>query len=471
MVSKTRMQSLILEVLNAQPSLRDSKSYLNSFAPRKSNQNGNGNGRVAHSNPINPTFTSPQHWNHQRPNHPPPAPIPLAPHHHDPTPSLHPTSSSTPPSTTSTLTETTLPNISLSDTIESSVASPIQQHTAIVKIQGPFTNRQLASIADGMVYLKKLGLVSVIVMDSEDWIDNSPSFASEDGRWLQSGTGRNSQDDFDREDIKPWLSRNENLDLNQENKNGTNVDIKGKGKMRGSEFKGEEKFDSKKLRTLATLRKRMLNDTYRLTELLIEKGANALPFQRPIMKVDPVEARKAHLESLSYSQSKSHPESFQDQSSSSSSTNTKSSTYNPNCFSSSSTNKKRKSKFSLDNPSSSFDSRSPLISDDSLKSLRSSLALDQIPILAPFALYSDPDQNGAERSIPVKADDLMVGLARDMANYGRKMEEKLRERERLNELMKENNGVEDEEDVGSGSEFGGIDDNEVDMTPLRLMVM
>ena len=51
---------------------------------------------------------------------------------------------------------------------------PIHRHTALVKIQGPFTDRQLESIAEGMVYLKKLGLVSIIVMDSEEWAEPVP---------------------------------------------------------------------------------------------------------------------------------------------------------------------------------------------------------------------------------------------------------------------------------------------------------
>lgn len=46
---------------------------------------------------------------------------------------------------------------------------PVHRHTALVKIQGPFTDRQLESIAEGMVYLKKLGLVSIIVLDHEEW--------------------------------------------------------------------------------------------------------------------------------------------------------------------------------------------------------------------------------------------------------------------------------------------------------------
>jgi amino-acid N-acetyltransferase len=51
-----------------------------------------------------------------------------------------------------------------------SIIDPVHHHAALVKIQGPFTDRQLASIAEGMVYLRKLGLISIIVLDSEEWI-------------------------------------------------------------------------------------------------------------------------------------------------------------------------------------------------------------------------------------------------------------------------------------------------------------
>ncbi|KAK4695487.1 amino-acid N-acetyltransferase, partial [Phenoliferia sp. Uapishka_3] len=51
-------------------------------------------------------------------------------------------------------------------------------HTALVKIQGPFTDRQLESIAEGMVYLKKLGLVSIIVMDNEHWMEEEQKIMS-----------------------------------------------------------------------------------------------------------------------------------------------------------------------------------------------------------------------------------------------------------------------------------------------------
>jgi amino-acid N-acetyltransferase len=44
--------------------------------------------------------------------------------------------------------------------------NPVYRRTALVKLQGPFTNKQLDSIARGMVYLEKLGLVSVIVVEN-----------------------------------------------------------------------------------------------------------------------------------------------------------------------------------------------------------------------------------------------------------------------------------------------------------------
>ena len=39
-----------------------------------------------------------------------------------------------------------------------------------MKLQGPFTDRQLDSITRGLIYLKKLGLVSVIVVENEDLV-------------------------------------------------------------------------------------------------------------------------------------------------------------------------------------------------------------------------------------------------------------------------------------------------------------
>ncbi|KAK7059119.1 Amino-acid acetyltransferase, mitochondrial [Paramarasmius palmivorus] len=124
----------ILSILRANPSLRDSRSYLASFGPR----------------PKHP-ITEPQQQ--KLPITPIPESIPAT--HHQP-----PTTTSTPQTTTAT-------QLTPSPLI-ASILNPITHRTALVKIQGPFTDVQLESIARGMVYLEKLGLVSVIVIDNAE---------------------------------------------------------------------------------------------------------------------------------------------------------------------------------------------------------------------------------------------------------------------------------------------------------------
>jgi amino-acid N-acetyltransferase len=51
--------------------------------------------------------------------------------------------------------------------IIASILDPVHQRTALVKLQGPFTDPQLDSITRGLIYLKKLGLISVIVIENE----------------------------------------------------------------------------------------------------------------------------------------------------------------------------------------------------------------------------------------------------------------------------------------------------------------
>ncbi|RXK42068.1 amino-acid acetyltransferase, mitochondrial [Tremella mesenterica] len=106
----------ILSILQASPSVRDSRSYLSSFAP-----------------------------------------------------------SSSPPLSTekTTLTPSIKPH-----PILSSILNPTPRRPALVKIQGPFTDPQLASIAKGMARLQKLGLVSVIVIDRDDLPPFEPTDSS-----------------------------------------------------------------------------------------------------------------------------------------------------------------------------------------------------------------------------------------------------------------------------------------------------
>lgn len=114
-------QDFILSILRANPSLRDTKSYLESFG-----------------------FPQPHH----------PSLLHLPP----PAPRLHsPTSDQEPSFHPDTKTSRVI----------SSILNPVYCRTALVKLQGPFSDTQLDSISRGMVYLEKLGLVSVIVIEHD----------------------------------------------------------------------------------------------------------------------------------------------------------------------------------------------------------------------------------------------------------------------------------------------------------------
>jgi len=72
------------------------------------------------------------------------------------------------------MTSTATPLPALASPLIASILNPVQRHTALVKLQGPFTDRQLESVARGMVYLEKLGLTSVIVVELDDWVRGEP---------------------------------------------------------------------------------------------------------------------------------------------------------------------------------------------------------------------------------------------------------------------------------------------------------
>jgi len=121
-------------VLHTNPSSRDTKSYLASFSPRPSPR------------PIARLPDPLSQW-----TNPLPPPQDEASTQQTPDPALEPV----PPAVTSIL-------------------EPVYKHTALVKMQGPFTDRQLESVARGMVYLERLGLVSIIVVERDDWDPGSP---------------------------------------------------------------------------------------------------------------------------------------------------------------------------------------------------------------------------------------------------------------------------------------------------------
>lgn len=116
-------QDFILSILRANPSARDAKSYLASFGSPK------------------------------------PRPTPAA--------SLVAKDDVPPPQITIAV-DSLAATVPLPTPVVASILDPVHRRTALVKIGGPFTDRQLESIARGMVYLEKLGLLSIIVVESTD---------------------------------------------------------------------------------------------------------------------------------------------------------------------------------------------------------------------------------------------------------------------------------------------------------------
>lgn len=68
----------------------------------------------------------------------------------------------------STSTSTSKSSRQLNNPLVADLLSHTTRRPALVKIQGPFSDVQLDSVAKGMAYLQKLGLVSVIVLDRDD---------------------------------------------------------------------------------------------------------------------------------------------------------------------------------------------------------------------------------------------------------------------------------------------------------------
>jgi len=128
-------QEFILSVLRANPSLRDAKAYIASFSVKPK--------------PV--------------PQKQQPTQRPLTPEK-----SVIDTPQTAATTTTKQQTEFTLQ--AQTSPIIASILDPVCQRTALVKLQGPFTDRQLDSITRGLIYLKKLGLISVIVVENEDLV-------------------------------------------------------------------------------------------------------------------------------------------------------------------------------------------------------------------------------------------------------------------------------------------------------------
>lgn len=78
-------------------------------------------------------------------------------------------------------------------TEDQEVASLGETHAALVKLQGPFSERQLFSIAEGLAYLKQLGLACVVVLDHDGWLPHARY--GPDGKLVKNETP----------ELAPWL--------------------------------------------------------------------------------------------------------------------------------------------------------------------------------------------------------------------------------------------------------------------------
>ncbi|KXN83877.1 Amino-acid acetyltransferase, mitochondrial [Leucoagaricus sp. SymC.cos] len=129
----------ILSILRANPSSRDTRSYVQSF----------GGLRLQQKHKVSPS------------------PVPL-------TPASATEEIVIPPPPTERIESTAKSIPKLADEhpkprpIIASILNPVIRRTALVKVQGPFTDVQLDSISRGLVYLEKLGLVSVIVVENDE---------------------------------------------------------------------------------------------------------------------------------------------------------------------------------------------------------------------------------------------------------------------------------------------------------------
>ncbi|CAD6944534.1 unnamed protein product [Tilletia controversa] len=397
--SRSRIQGLILEVLNAHPSARDSKAYLQSFGISMP--------------PLPPANNSQQQQQSAQTNQPP-SPIPIG--------------SSTSP------------------------AFHFTQHTALVKVQGPFSDRQLGSIADGLVYLKRLGLMSILVLDSERW----PSAAAR--------TNQQGQLLVPRAFLNPDTAAAASGDPRSAHAATMAAAAAAAAVSAGS---------SAAARTPAALvgkaqeglRKRMIHQVLRLSHLLEARGAPTMPLTQPVFRIDPDAVAQLHSRIPA-------PAPARHGNGNGSSSHASSSASAANGFTTASANRSRSPFMATSrNPDelsiyqSPLHNRVPLVSADGLDAIRAALLSDQLPILAPLAFYEDPHDQGVERALAVGADDALVALAREMSDAAIQAAERRKSLSR--QALRQG-----EQDAAEAIISGAMtEQDDLDLMPLRLMVI
>ena len=461
-----RMQNLIMEILQAQPSLRDSKTYLNSFAPRKAPprkpalppQPGSSDPSTSNSNSSIASSLSQSHTS-DHPEFPIPPNIARPGSLHNPSTTTwdpqHSISLENDPHATGSAAaaqpklpkaildilheqkqRTTVDNATQGSTTSaphlitpqesSTVAIPqvtpvsdalADSHTALVKVQGPFTDRQLDSIAEGLVYLKRLGLVSVVVVDQDDWPEISADI-DRNGH-LVVGT-----DELEEQRMGDWLAAHPAPSL------------------KGKEKEANQGCRSSMLgRKQERLRKRIMAETLRLADSLNRKGAMARPFPQAVVRVDAHTAAQVEAEVRQFQQTQASGEVAPGEA-----VVAGSSAISPTVHYGSGGEERL---------------RPPLVSDDSLGSIRSALASNQIPVLAPYALFEN-EKDGTLETLCVRADDVMVALARDMVVAANRAH---------HEAETTDAAAASSTASSSSDPLSELIGGEVDMMPLRLMVI
>lgn len=278
-------------------------------------------------------------------------------------------------------------------------------HTALVKVQGPFTDRQLDSIAEGLIYLKRLGLVSVVVVDHDEWPDICTDIGP-DGQLIVGN------EELEEQQMGDWMAAHPSPSSSSSSSAVNRSSTVGRKQER--------------------LRKRIMAENLRLADSLNRKGAMARPFPQAVVKVDAHHAAEVEAEARLFQHSQTSTAGQGD---------------------AVVTGPQQTSPTVHYGSAGEQHLRPPLVSDDNLASIRSALAANEIPVLAPYALFENETDQTLE-TLCVRADDVMVALTRDMVVAAC----------RDDHAAAQGSG-------GSSSLLSEIVDREIDMMPLRLMVI
>ncbi|KAM0746292.1 hypothetical protein T439DRAFT_360607 [Meredithblackwellia eburnea MCA 4105] len=347
-------RDFILSVLEAHPSARDSRFYLKNFGKQRQQQFNPSYPPIASTSSSPSTSAQPiQHLQPANNSDAPETPaFPLS-DSSTPTTAFIPTT----PSPVSTPESTSTGKTPLAE----SLIDPSVSHTALVKIQGPFTDRQLDSIAEGMVYLKKLGLVSIIVLDNEEW----------EVRLREILTSEHKR-----------------------------VPLEGESLVEQRKRKREKREEIAKLREL------MKVETMRFTQMLEAKGGSARPLLEGVLCVKGAEFRNtfAPIASISSSTSKrGFP--FSSPFTSPSTTT---------IVESAELNEQEWDEASDEDPYSSSPTPPRDLFVDSLSGIRDAIRRDEIPIIPPVAL------DNSCFSLCVSANDAVRAISSGLADHERR---------------------------------------------------